>query len=171
MVRMQHEMLRRISAIPGVSSAAFANSVPTDRNDSTDLLYAEDRTYAEGQMPPLRRFKFVAPGFFQTLGTRLIAGRDLTWTDIYDQRPVVMISENMARELWRVPAAAIGKRIREQRPHGRKQQHRSALRRRPDLCRGATAAASPVQVRRAGLFSDDWDPADCRTRLYMDRHL
>jgi ABC-type antimicrobial peptide transport system permease subunit len=47
------------------------------------------------------------------MGTRLIAGRDLTWTDIYDQRLVVMVSENMARELWRDPAAAIGKRIRE----------------------------------------------------------
>ena len=112
-VRMHQEILRKVSAIPGVSSAAFANSVPTDGNNSTDLLYAEDRTYAEGQVPPLRRFKFVAPGFFQTMGTRLIAGRDYTWTDIYDQRLFVMISENMARELWRNPAAAIGKRIRE----------------------------------------------------------
>ena len=57
---------------------------PTDGNNSTDLLYAEDRVYAEGQLPPLRRFKFVAPGFFQTMGTPLIAGRDFTWTDIYD---------------------------------------------------------------------------------------
>jgi len=112
-VRMHQEILRKISGIPGVSSAAFANSVPTDGNNSTDLLYAEDRAYAEGQVPPLRRFKFVAPGFFQTMGTRLIAGRDYTWTDIYDQRLVVMISENMAREMWRNPAAAIGKRIRE----------------------------------------------------------
>ena len=112
-VQMQQEMLRRISAIPGVSSAAFANSVPTDGNNSTDILYAQDKTYAEGKLPPLRRFKFVAPGFFHTMGTRLIAGRDLTWTDIYDQRPVAMISENMARELWRDPAAALGKRIRE----------------------------------------------------------
>jgi putative ABC transport system permease protein len=112
-VRMHQEILRTIAAIPGVASAAFANSVPTDGNNSTDLLYAEDRAYAEGQLPPLRRFKFVAPGFFQTMGTRLIAGRDLTWTDISDQRLVVMVSENMARELWHDPAAAIGKRIRE----------------------------------------------------------
>ena len=49
--------------------SAFANSVPTDGNNSTDLLYAEDRVYREGQLPPLRRFKFVAPGFFQTMGT------------------------------------------------------------------------------------------------------
>jgi putative ABC transport system permease protein len=112
-VRMQQEMLRRVSAIPGVSAAAFANSVPTDGNNSTDLLYTDDRPYAEGKLPPLRRFKFIAPGFFQTMGTRLIAGRDITWTDIYDQRTVVLISENMARELWHNPAAALGKRVRE----------------------------------------------------------
>jgi len=112
-VRMQQEMLRKITAIPGVSMAAFANAVPTDGNNSTDLLYAEDLPYSEGKLPPLRRFKFIAPGFFQTMGTRLIDGRDITWTDIYDQRPVAIVSENMARELWRDPAAAIGKRIRE----------------------------------------------------------
>jgi predicted permease len=110
---MHQEMLRKLSAIPGVSSAAFANSVPTDYNNSTDLLYAEDHAYAEGKLPPLRRFKFVAPGFFQTMGTRLIAGRDYTWTDIYDQHLFVIVSENMARELWHDPAAALGKRVRE----------------------------------------------------------
>ena len=112
-IQMFQEIQRRISAIPGVSSVAFANSVPTDGNNSTDLLYAEDRTYREGQLPPLRRFKFVTPGFFQTMGTRLITGRDFTWTDIYDQRPVAIISENMAREMWHDPGAALGKRIRE----------------------------------------------------------
>ena len=102
-VRMYQEILRRVAAIPGVSSAAFASFVPADGNDSTDLFYAEDRAYAEAQLPPLRRFKFIAPGFFQTMGTRLIAGRDLTWTDLYDQRPVTLVSENLARELWRSP--------------------------------------------------------------------
>jgi predicted permease len=112
-IRMQQEIRDKLAAIPGVSSVAFGNSVPTDGNDSTDLLYAEDRAYAEGQLPPLRRFKFVAPGFFRTIGTPLVAGRDYTWTDIYEQRKYVIVSENMARELWRSPAAALGKRIRE----------------------------------------------------------
>jgi predicted permease len=112
-IRMQQEIRDKLAAIPGVTSVAFGNSVPTDGNDSTDLLYAEDRAYAEGQLPPLRRFKFVAPGFFQTIGTPLVAGRDYTWTDIYEQRKNVIVSENMARELWRSPAAALGKRIRE----------------------------------------------------------
>jgi predicted permease len=112
-VHMFQEMLRKISEIPGVSSAAFANSVSTDGSNNNDVLYAEDRTYTEGQLPPVRRFHFAAPGFFRTMGTRLVAGRDYTWTDIYDKRTVVMISENLARELWRDPSAAIGKRIRE----------------------------------------------------------
>jgi putative ABC transport system permease protein len=111
--RMLQEMQQKISEIPGVSSASFANWVPTDGNNSNDLLYAEDRTYREGELPPIRRFHFVAPGFFHTIGTRLIAGRDYTWTDIQDKRNVVLISENLARELWRDPSAALGKRIRE----------------------------------------------------------
>jgi hypothetical protein len=43
----------------------------------------------------------------------LIAGREFTWSDIYGLRPVVMISENLAREIWGTPAAAIGKQLRE----------------------------------------------------------
>jgi putative ABC transport system permease protein len=112
-IRTEQEIQDKLAAIPGVASVAFANSVPTDGNNSTDLLYAEDRAYSEGQLPPLRRFKFVAPGFFQTLGTPFVAGRDYTWSDIYDQRKYVVVSENLARELWRSPAAALGKRIRE----------------------------------------------------------
>jgi len=112
-LRMQQEIQEKLAAIPGVTATSFANSVPTDGNNSTDLLYAEDRVYAEGQLPPLRRFKFVVPGFFQTMGTPLITGRDYTWTDLYGERKYVIVSENMAREMWRTPAAAIGKRIRE----------------------------------------------------------
>ena len=61
----------------------------------------------------MRLFKYVSPGFFRTAGTRLIAGREITWTDVYGLRPVVMISENLARELWGTPAAALGKRLRQ----------------------------------------------------------
>jgi predicted permease len=113
LVRMEQEIEDKLAAIPGVASAAFANSVPTDRNNSTDLLYAEDRAYADSQLPPMRRFKFVAPGYFKALGTPLVAGRDYSWSDIYDERNYVIVSENMARELWHNPAAALGKRIRE----------------------------------------------------------
>jgi predicted permease len=83
-----------------------------DGNSSNDVLFAEDRAYAEGELPPVRRFKFISPGFFATLGTPLVAGRDLTWTDTYQKLPVAIISENFAREYWHDARNALGKRIR-----------------------------------------------------------
>ena len=47
------------------------------------------------------------------MGTRVIAGRDFTWTDLYEKRRVAIVSENLAREWWGDPRAALGKRIRE----------------------------------------------------------
>jgi predicted permease len=78
-----------------------------------DAIFAEDHVYSESQIPPLRTFKMVSPGLLHTMGNTLVAGRDFTWTDIYEKRPVAMVSEVVARELWRDPGAAIGKRIRE----------------------------------------------------------
>ena len=46
------------------------------------------------------------------MGNRLIAGRMLTWNDAYQRLPVVVISEKLAREFWKTPGEAIGKRIR-----------------------------------------------------------
>ena len=83
-----------------------------DGNSSNDVLFAEDRAYAEGELPPVRRFKFISPGFFATLGTPLVAGRDLTWMDTYQELPVAIISENFAREYWHDARNALGKRIR-----------------------------------------------------------
>ena len=111
-VRMEEEILNKLAAIPGVSSVGFSSSLPMDGEDSNDLLFAQDRSYAEGDIPPIRRFKFISPGFFATLGTPLIAGRDLTWSDIYQKIPVALVSENFAREYWHDANNALGKRIR-----------------------------------------------------------
>jgi len=46
------------------------------------------------------------------MGGSVVAGRDFTWADIYELRQVAMVSENLARELWGQPAAAIGKLVR-----------------------------------------------------------
>jgi predicted permease len=111
-VRMEEEISNKIAAIPGVSSVAFANGVPLDGFENNDVLYAEDHILEEGKLPPLRRFKEVSPGFLATMGTKLVAGRDLTWTDTYDKHPVAMISEAFAREYWHSPNNALGKMIR-----------------------------------------------------------
>ena len=111
-LRMEQSMLDKISSINGVVSASIISSLPMAGGESNDPVYAADRTYREGTIAPLRRFKSIAPGYFKTMGQRILAGRDLTWTDIYNGGEVAIVSGNTAREIWGTPDAAVGKRIR-----------------------------------------------------------
>jgi predicted permease len=111
--RIQNSIQNKLAAIPGVSSAGFAVSVPmSGAEPAWDEIFIEGKNY-EGQEPPLRLFNYVSPGYFHTAGTRIVAGRDFAWRDIYGLRPVGMVSEILARELWGSPSAAIGKRFKE----------------------------------------------------------
>ena len=111
--RAQNNIADKLAAIPGVASVGFAGAVPMDNNDPNwDEIRVEGKNY-EGGEPPLRLFNFVSPGYFNAMGTRLVAGRDFTWTDIYGLRPGVIVSENFARESWGSASAAIGKRVRQ----------------------------------------------------------
>jgi predicted permease len=110
-VRVQEEILRNIESVPGVSSVGLSMSVPMDGNGWEDTVFVKDRKYSPGEIP-LHRFRFVAPGFFGTLGTPLVAGRDFTWGDIYNRVPLAIVSEKIARENWGDPSLALGKEVR-----------------------------------------------------------
>jgi predicted permease len=111
--RMQQEIVDKLAALPGVTSVGFASEMYMDGlPPNWDIITVEGAPDYSAQMPPMRLFKDVSPGFFRTTGTRMIAGRDYGWTDLYEKRPGVIVSENLARELWSTPSNAIGKRIR-----------------------------------------------------------
>ncbi len=111
--RIENSIADKLTSIAGVTSVGFAGAVPMDNNDPNwDQIRVERRDYGGGE-PPLQLFNYVSPGYFKTMGTRLIAGRDFTWADIYGLRPMVMVSENFARESWGSAPAAIGKRVRQ----------------------------------------------------------
>ncbi len=111
-LRMEEAILHKIEAIPGVSSVAISSAVPMSGDNSNDPVFVEGRPYAEGEFPPLRRFKFVSPGAIATFGGKLVAGRDFTWTDAYKKNPVAIVSEGTAREYWPNRSDALGHRIR-----------------------------------------------------------
>jgi predicted permease len=112
-LRIERNIADAIAAIPGVTSVGMTNALPMDGQGRTDLVFAEDKPYTEGQLPPLRRYVFVSPGTLATFGTPLVAGRDFTWDDLLQTHPVALVSETFARELWGSPSAAIGKRVHE----------------------------------------------------------
>ena len=108
--RTQNAIVDKLAAIQGVESAGFVSGMPMEGFDSGwDEIFAEDKVYADNTIAPLRLYKYISPGLLQTAGTRLVAGREIGWNEIYGLQPVVMISENLAREMWGTPSAAIGK--------------------------------------------------------------
>jgi len=111
--QMQNQILDKLAAIPGVTSASYAAAVPMDENDPNwDTISVEDKKYVGGE-GPLRMFNYVAPDYFRTIGTRIVAGRDFTWDDLQNVRPALIVSESFARENWGSAAAAIGKRVKK----------------------------------------------------------
>ena len=112
--RVQNNILDKLAAIPGVTAVGFASEMPMEGFDPNwDNIFVEGKTYASTEIPPLRFFKYVSPGFFHAAGTRMAAGRELTWTEVYGLRPVALVSENLAREIWGSASAAVGKRFRQ----------------------------------------------------------
>lgn len=110
---VQNNIADKLAAISGVTSVGFAGAVPMENIDPNwDEIRVEGKDY-EGGEPPLRLFNFVSPAYFNAMGTRLVAGHDFTWTDIYGLRPRVIVSENLARESWGSSSAAVGKRLRQ----------------------------------------------------------
>src|SRR5215467_2370893 len=111
---VQNEIIDKLAAIQGVKSAGFVSEMPMEGFDSMwDEIFAQDKVYADNTTAPMRLYKYMSPGLLQTAGTKLAAGREITWSEIYGLRPVVMISESLAREMWGTPSAAIGKHVRE----------------------------------------------------------
>jgi putative ABC transport system permease protein len=106
--RRQQAIVEGLDSLPGVNAVGFASSVPMDDFNHLGATVEVEGRSAE---PVARRLKNVSPGFFDAAGLALLAGRDLSWTDLYDDRSVVLVSENLAGELSASPAQALGKRI------------------------------------------------------------
>jgi len=115
-VRTFEGVAEQLTRVPGVTSVGLSSSITMDGEDNGNYAAIEEFPDPEGTMVKLRRFKSVGPRYFETMGNRMVAGRSITWNDILEQRPVVIISEPLAREYWGEPAKALGKRLRGSSP-------------------------------------------------------
>ena len=110
--RIEAQILDRMSTVAGVSSVGAVDARPLN-GGSNNPLHVEGLSLPPGSLPPIRRYKFISPGYLAAAGSRLVAGRDLTWSETHRRAPVALVSENLAREIWGSPQAALGKRIAE----------------------------------------------------------
>ena len=106
------QILAGLRAIPGVTQATMGSSLTMDGFDNTDPIEVEGFELQADEVPPIRRFVYVGDEYFETMGNSLTAGRAITAADAQQQAPVVVVTEDFAREYWGDPGTAIGKRLR-----------------------------------------------------------
>jgi putative ABC transport system permease protein len=85
-------LLERVRALPGVASASLSSLVPTSGSSSSSAIMPVGQTLPERDNALTVD---VMPGFFDTLGTRLLAGRDVSASDVGSSR-IALINEAYA---------------------------------------------------------------------------
>ena len=94
----------RLSALPGVQSVSAVRPLPLDGRAFTDRFV----TAESGEL--IAAWHTALPGYFRTMGIRLINGRDFEATDIDQRRSVVIVDEQFARQAW-PGEQAVGKHV------------------------------------------------------------
>ena len=110
-VRVFEQMQGAIGSLAGVESVGFASRPPLT-GGIVGGLFAENSALPEDGPPPRADLRFTSPRYFETLGTRLIAGRTFEWADHYGASKPAIVSQSFARSVWGTAEDAVGKRVR-----------------------------------------------------------
>jgi predicted permease len=91
-------LVEKVRALPGVTSVALASSSPRTTNTSAGSPVAwKGDAYDNARLA--NGFDSISPGYFATMGIRLLAGRDVSWQDTMSTARVAVVSESLARAL------------------------------------------------------------------------
>lgn len=107
----QRQALEQVLQIPGVTSAAYSNSVPLSIDQSNSIVVSEDHPNPRLRDAETASFFEVSPGFFHAMGIRMLAGREFTWHDDIRAPHVAIVNRAFARQVMH-SEDAIGKRFR-----------------------------------------------------------
>ena len=107
------ELARRVTALPGVAGAAFADGLPPDGVGNINNFDLEESPARPGQSQPVSPWVATTPEYFDVLGLRLLEGRLLDGRDaLTDNLESVVVDRVWARRFF-PDASAVGKRFRE----------------------------------------------------------
>jgi predicted permease len=104
------QVLDRLAATPGVTSAAITLNPFRVGNSFQTLIHVEDRPSPDGQ-PYTVQFRRISAGYFDAMRIPLLQGRAFEKRDTLDSPPVVVVSRSLARRFW-ADSDPIGRRIK-----------------------------------------------------------
>jgi predicted permease len=108
--RTYEQIGERLKQVAGVEAVGLARVINMSGAAGKAPLFVEGRPV--NGLPTIRSIRTIGPGYFETMGNHLVAGRTITWNDIQQSKSVVIVSENLAREYWGKPEEAVAKRVR-----------------------------------------------------------
>jgi hypothetical protein len=109
---LYRELQRRLAAVPGVRSASFADITPVSGSFSNQVVHVV-RYMAKSPEDSVVWINSISPGFFVTLETPFIAGRDFDAHDTLQAPLVAVVNESMANKSFGSPRDAVGKTFRQ----------------------------------------------------------
>src|SRR5436190_539709 len=111
-VAFTDQVLEQVRHLPGVVSAGTTTNIPLERETAYDAVFnVEGRPTTNPNDVPITSHRIVSPGYLETLGVTLIKGRLIDQNDRANSLPVVVVSEEFARQAW--PGKdPLGKRVR-----------------------------------------------------------
>lgn len=97
------DLFARLRKVPGVVSVAGAMGLPAGEYGSNGSFAIEGKQSFTGDLRllPYAGLRLASPGYFATMGIRILRGRDFSETDLYDRPFVVIVSDSLARQNFR----------------------------------------------------------------------
>jgi putative ABC transport system permease protein len=114
-VSAHHAIIERIAALPGVAAAAATTCLPLSMGCNGNTLRVEGESYPPGTLPPLSLFRAISGGYFEAMGMRILRGRPIDRGDVDRKEPVAVISQTLARTIFK-GQDPIGKRVASNQP-------------------------------------------------------
>lgn len=105
------QTLDKISTLPNVKSASFSDGLPLTRIRMTRFTVENRPAPPPGNEPTADMRGILTPDYLETIGLRLISGRNFTAAEVTDKQPVIIINQTLAHQLW-PDENPIGQRIR-----------------------------------------------------------
>jgi predicted permease len=111
---MQRRMLSAVSALPGVASVGLIDNIPLGLDWNEGSIYSAQTTDLRSSNSITDSMQYsVTPGYLQSAGTTLLAGRDVAWTDKKDTPLVAVVNREFARKVFGSVAQAMGGRFQQ----------------------------------------------------------
>jgi putative ABC transport system permease protein len=112
------DLAARVAMLPGVRAVGAVNGVPLSGLGLGSLFAVDGRPAPSAEQRPMAVLRSVTPGYFQTMGIPLVAGRALADSDNQQRAPVILVNQTLARRFW-PGASAIGGHIAIDQTAGR----------------------------------------------------